>query len=176
MEIVINLFVSYFKCGTSRTALLTMPERRCAVKNCQSDAITAREKGECISFYKIPKEGSIRREWIKICRKHEGFDPEKKCICSRHFTVDDFEDGIKAKLTNTRPKRLKQYAIPKECKRLKKNTSDTTPITGIEYTEEDVNSCENNDLNTLQECSGAGKGFFNFKVIKLLVIIIVQKK
>lgn len=79
----------------------------CSVAICKSNAEHAKKSGEKISFYKFPTDIKIRKEWIRKCYKKGKFNPDNKRICSKHFTINDYEDELKSRLMNVLPKKLK---------------------------------------------------------------------
>lgn len=79
----------------------------CSVAVCRSNSKKASDAGEKISFFQFPKDPKIRKEWIQNCYRQDKFDPKNKRVCDKHFKEDDYEDGLRARLLNTRPRILK---------------------------------------------------------------------
>ncbi|XP_044272693.1 52 kDa repressor of the inhibitor of the protein kinase-like [Tribolium madens] len=68
--------------------------------------------GESLSFHRFPKDPGLREEWVRRCYRKDKFSPENKRICSKHFTLNDFQDYMQAHVLGRSPKTLKSTAIP----------------------------------------------------------------
>lgn len=85
-----------------------MPGFICAVAVCKSNSERAKKSGQHISFHSFPADKALQKEWIRRCKRKDKFDPKHKKVCSEHFTIDDYEDAIQAKIMNAMPKRLRK--------------------------------------------------------------------
>lgn len=81
---------------------------RCSVAICKSHSTAVKSAGEKIIFHVFPKDPIIRKQWIKKCYRKDKWNPNTGRICSKHFTIDDFEDAMHAKLMNSTPKKIKK--------------------------------------------------------------------
>lgn len=79
----------------------------CSVATCKNNSRKVKKCGENIMFFRFPKDGKIKKEWIRKCYRKDKWDPENKRICSKHFLPSDFEDEVMARLLNIQPKKLK---------------------------------------------------------------------
>ncbi|XP_045460330.1 uncharacterized protein LOC123670812 [Harmonia axyridis] len=84
-----------------------MPGVSCSVATCRNNSIKAKETGENLMFLRFPKDFKIQKEWVRKCAKKDEWNPNHKRICSLHFKLDDYEDEMKARLMNIKPKKLK---------------------------------------------------------------------
>lgn len=83
----------------------------CSVVTCKSHAKQKSKTGEYISFHRFPRDPHLRIEWIRKCFRQEGFNPENKRICSKHFLEEDYEDICRARIMNVPPRKLKSTGI-----------------------------------------------------------------
>lgn len=80
----------------------------CSVALCRNTSINAKSRGLTIRFFTFPRDCKLRREWIVKCRRQDSFNPDTARICSQHFTEDDYEDAVRAKVIGEAPKKLKK--------------------------------------------------------------------
>lgn len=85
-----------------------MPGQRCAVAIC-NNFYDKRKGEENVSYFSLPKDESIRKQWIIACRRDDKFNPNTSRVCSAHFKEDDFVPDLKAKLLNLRPKMILKH-------------------------------------------------------------------
>ncbi|KAJ8982485.1 hypothetical protein NQ317_019269 [Molorchus minor] len=83
-----------------------MPGMRCTISVCNNSRIKNVEKpGKHISFYRFPKDTEIRQIWIQKCKRDGKWNWENCRVCSEHFTPDDYESDLQAKLLGLSPKK-----------------------------------------------------------------------
>lgn len=80
------------------------PKKFCGIKFCRNECGTNIKQ---ILFFKVPKEGVMRKQWIESISKHQEFDFYNLnfIICELHFLSEDFTNKSGARI-------LKQNAIP----------------------------------------------------------------
>ena len=83
----------------------------CSVPICKNNSKKAKESGQGQMFFNFPKDPQIRKEWVRKCHRKDKFDPQNKRVCSDHFTPDDYEDLLQARLLKIRPKKLKKNGM-----------------------------------------------------------------
>lgn len=69
---------------------------RCAVGICNNQS----QKEPKISFFRFPKDKKLQKEWIRRCFRKDTFNPGTSRICKVHFSDNDFQTDLKAKLMN----------------------------------------------------------------------------
>ena len=76
----------------------------CCVPQCTSDR--RKKKESLVLYHTLPKDGLLAKKWIDAIRLDVG--PKRdSCVCSQHFTDDQYCQGRKAKGA-----RLKKDAVP----------------------------------------------------------------
>lgn len=81
----------------------------CGVAVCRNTSINAKKRGLVIHFFRFPQDPDVKKEWIvKCCRADKNFNPNNARICSDHFTLDDYEDSLKARIMGKTPMKLKK--------------------------------------------------------------------
>lgn len=83
----------------------------CSVATCKSNSVKAKQSGEILHFHSFPMDKRIRQEWVVKCYRNDKFNPANKKVCSKHFQIDDYEDGLRAKLMNLVPRKLKKTGV-----------------------------------------------------------------
>jgi hypothetical protein len=89
-----------------------MVGNNCAVAVCKNYSAKAKAAQESILFFRFPKDTNIRKQWIQKCHRKDKFRVENSRICSQHFSRQDYEDDMKARLLHTIPKKLNSSAVP----------------------------------------------------------------
>lgn len=80
----------------------------CSVANCKSNFEKAKKEGNQIRFFRFPNYEKLRKLWIQFCKRKDKFDSKNKRVCSKHFEMEQYEDLVHARLTNTEPRKLKE--------------------------------------------------------------------
>jgi hypothetical protein len=81
-----------------------MPGRRCAVFGCNNSRIRTKITNSEIVYHNFPKGKSnfvsdtVRKEWIRRCKRADKWNPNTSQICSVHFTANDYERDMKYEL------------------------------------------------------------------------------
>lgn len=88
-----------------------MPSVNCCIEGCGNNAFKAKQQGVVLHFHRFPKDPYIRDQWMLRCVKDDTDNIDGARVCSDHFSIDDYDDIIKAKLNNTHPKVLKSTGI-----------------------------------------------------------------
>jgi hypothetical protein len=80
----------------------------CAVYGCNSSTnINRKRKGipdnskvtvTKVSFYSFPKDGSLRQQWVHLCKRKGKLNPATARICSDHFKEGELHWYLKHKL------------------------------------------------------------------------------
>ena len=82
----------------------------CAIATC-ANHIKTRVPGTV--FHRFPKDPTIQKCWIIKCCRQDGGNPKFGCICSEHFSADDYERDLMGELLGLqRPKKLRKVAVP----------------------------------------------------------------
>ena len=68
-------------------------------------------------LFTFPKEQSIRKYWIHLCKRKDKFNPKYGRICGRHFSGTQYNNNLLLKLLNLSPSKtskriLKHHAFP----------------------------------------------------------------
>lgn len=84
-----------------------MPGQICSVAVCKTSFYKEKRKDQKVLFFTFPKDPILKDIWISRCYREGAFNVKCARICSKHFTNDDYEDVMRAKLMNEHPKRLK---------------------------------------------------------------------
>lgn len=83
----------------------------CAVADCTT--YNRKTMGTNIMYHQFPKNEELRRVWVLKCKRKDNFNVKNSCICSKHFSPEDYERDLKAELMNYTAKPiLKSTAIP----------------------------------------------------------------
>lgn len=84
----------------------------CSVSGCTASSVN--DLGSSRSFHRFPTDAKLRDAWtIRVGRKN--FTPSSSsCVCSFHFTTDDFSAPRKDTVPGLRKKTLKKGAIPSQ--------------------------------------------------------------
>ena len=80
----------------------------CAVYGCNN----LKNKTHGIIYFSFPKDNKIRKKWLHSCHRSDYINTSNAVICSEHFSDDDYEDDLKARLLNIPRKKLKYNAVP----------------------------------------------------------------
>ena len=84
----------------------------CAVYGCSSNN---GDKGN-LSFHKFPKNETVRKKWIHVCKRKDPFIVDTAVISSLHFDESAFRSDLKYKLLGIPvPKnqiRIEEGALP----------------------------------------------------------------
>ena len=94
--------------------LLAIAMPQCSVFDCKNVSGEDRcYKGNSISYHRFPTAPKLRRTWIiKISRK-EWAPTKNAVVCSCHFSKEDFEEDMVARIMGTQPHpKLKPGAVP----------------------------------------------------------------
>lgn len=87
----------------------------CAVATCASWVKGQKKRADLsISFFRFPKDPSLRAAWVHLCARKDSFNPDSSAICSLHFTNDDYDPSYlvkKSLMCDVKPW-LKPDAIP----------------------------------------------------------------
>jgi DNA/RNA endonuclease G (NUC1) len=81
-----------------------MPGRRCAVFGCNNSRIRTKVTNSEIVYHNFPKGKSnfvsdtVRKEWIRRCKRADKWNPDTSQICSVHFTANDYERDMRNEL------------------------------------------------------------------------------
>ena len=67
------------------------------------------------SYFRFPKDLSIQKIWIDLCKRQDKINPTTARICSAHFKDEDFERDLRNELLNIPVRKLlKKNAIPSQ--------------------------------------------------------------
>ena len=78
-----------------------MPGRRCAVFGCNNSRVFTKSNNPEVVYHNFPKEkkdfvsNTIRKEWIRRCKRADNWNPDTSQICSIHFTERDYEADMR---------------------------------------------------------------------------------
>ncbi|CAH1111454.1 unnamed protein product [Psylliodes chrysocephalus] len=95
-----------------------MPGQNCAIASCKSNRLTLMKAGVKLIFHSFPKQNdsvsnTIKKEWIKRCKRETKFNPLTATICSLHFTPDDYKRDLQNELLGLPLRRvLQKTAVP----------------------------------------------------------------
>ncbi len=62
----------------------------CAIASCSNP--------DDVSYFTFPKDDTVKKIWVRKCKRSDNFNPETSRICEKHFTADDFERNLKSEL------------------------------------------------------------------------------
>ena len=63
----------------------------CIAIGCANRSSKRAREEDGITFHRVPKDKTLRDEWLKNIRR-ENFEPSQTCfICSDHFLASDYE-------------------------------------------------------------------------------------
>lgn len=80
----------------------------CSVAICRNTSINTKNRGLAIRFFSFPKNRDIRRTWIVKCHRQDKINPDTARVCSEHFSEEDYEDALRAKLMGNTATKLKK--------------------------------------------------------------------
>lgn len=85
----------------------------CSVRSCKINANYAKIIGVKVSFFKFPREETLKKAWVEKCDRTDKINFRNARVCSMHFKAEDFERDLRAELLQ-QPSRLilKSNAIP----------------------------------------------------------------
>ncbi|XP_054276355.1 zinc finger protein 184-like [Macrosteles quadrilineatus] len=105
--------------------------KKCCVPSCLASYQTLKKFGVNLSFFAFPKDKSLRNKWLLKCNRRPSEVSLNDSVCSRHFHLSDYRDGMASKIANVKPKRLKPDAVPSRF--LKVAQKDPTNLSHHEY-------------------------------------------
>lgn len=77
----------------------------CAVPTCKNPVDA--------SYHSFPKDTSLQRAWIAVCKRKDPINVKNAKVCGHHFKEEDFERHLQVKLGLSRPlRRLRDGVIP----------------------------------------------------------------
>lgn len=81
----------------------TMPGRICAVAICKNNQLALKKINAGIIFHRFPKakdvvSSAVCKEWVRRCKRADKFNVDASCVCSAHFTSDDYERDFQNEL------------------------------------------------------------------------------
>ncbi|XP_068231002.1 uncharacterized protein [Palaemon carinicauda] len=85
----------------------------CAMFGCYNHDRHRQEKG--ISFYRFPRDPSLSKIWVSLCRRKDDFNVKNARVCSVHFAPSDFGESLRHRLLDYHPinaRKLKDTAVP----------------------------------------------------------------
>ena len=66
-----------------------------------------------VVYHVFPREKKLQKAWIEACKRKEKILVDTGCVCSNHFTEEDYLIDLKQELLNLNfRKLLKKDAIP----------------------------------------------------------------
>nr|CAD7578481.1 unnamed protein product [Timema californicum] len=81
----------------------------CSAYNCQERYV----KGGDITFHSFPKNEELKKKWVLLTRRQNFIPTQASKLCSKHFTLDCFDNDSQCQSTTIRKKtKLKQDAVP----------------------------------------------------------------
>lgn len=85
----------------------------CSVAVCNNSYYKAKNENSELSFFRFPKDSTIKKEWIIKCYRKDKWNVDNGRICSIHFKQEDFEKDFQNELMNLPPRKiLKKDAVP----------------------------------------------------------------
>lgn len=92
---------------SSITFLNVLQEKMTGYKCCICENYHWKSKklGLDVMFHVFPRNTVYRKKWITFCNFKPGVDESKFQVCSDHFTEDDYEEDLKARLLSNLIKR-----------------------------------------------------------------------
>jgi hypothetical protein len=61
-----------------------------------------------VSFYSFPKDGSLRQQWVHLCKRKDKFNPATTRISSDHFKEEELHSGLEYKLLQYFPRKIRK--------------------------------------------------------------------
>jgi hypothetical protein len=61
-----------------------------------------------VSFYSFPEDGSLRQQWVHLCKIKDKFNPARARICSDHFKEEELHWDLKHKLLQYSPRKSRE--------------------------------------------------------------------
>lgn len=93
---------------------------RCAVYGC-NNSNQCKNVDKTIIYHTFPKDSTLKKKWVFLCRRKDKLNENTARICSNHFDQNDYqEDNL-----------LAQYSIVKKLKILKKGTVPTKLLPSV---------------------------------------------
>lgn len=79
-----------------------MPGKGCCVITCNNYIYKTKqsEDKKTIIYHRFPKDENVRKQWMFLSGKEGIWNPNNACICSEHFSENDYERDLKAELLN----------------------------------------------------------------------------
>ena len=87
----------------------------CAIYGCNNHSRHGKEKG--ITFHRFPKDLSLCKRWVQLCKRKDEFKVEYARICSIHFAPGDFQESLRHRLLDYHPKNARNLidvAVPSQ--------------------------------------------------------------
>lgn len=89
----------------------SMPSKR--LNKYRTCAIAVCKNPNNVSYYSFPKEPSLRKIWVKACKRDDPFNPNQARLCQQHFDEKYFErDLLNELLKKPQKMKLKPDAVP----------------------------------------------------------------